>query len=574
MNVFDLTGQIVGSYKIGDLIGKGAMGVVYHATHENMPREFAVKVLPPELQSEEEYFKRFRREASTAAALQHPHIVPVYDYGTHEIGKLDISYIVMQLLLGGTLADRLKPPSEGGHSYPTLAEIIRIAHDLASALDYAHSKGVVHRDIKPANVMFNEEKSAVIVDFGVAKLQDATRYTQSNATLGTPAYMAPEQWTATTEVLPATDQYALAVMVYEMLSGQFPFKATTSFQFAYKHLHEMPTSILEFRPDLPTKLDDVLTRALEKEPHKRYATVKEFAQELEASTENILNSDFTVPSSTTAQGTPPKTPIVKRDEAPSLPPISERSKTYDILPTPFAWLKIPTGQVTLEMGGYITGMSETFNVPTFWMAKFPITNGQFAKFVEADGYRQKKWWTETGWGLKEKENWAAPRCWLDSQWNGKDYPVIGVTWYEALTFCRWLSEATGEKIMLPTEQQWQRAAQGDDERSFPWGNDWDPERCNNSVGKDWRQNTTTPVDRYERIGDSPYHIVDMSGNVWEWCLTQFETGSNDLQSTHNRVMRGGSWGNYVTGVLRVNHRCGYEPHAWNVFRGFRIARLV
>src|SRR5690606_8543992 len=129
------------------------------------------------------------------------------------------------------------------------------------------------------------------------------------------------------------------------------------------------------------------------------------------------------------------------------------------------------------------------------------------------------------------------RFWDDSQWNGADYPVVGVSWYEAVAFCRWLSEATGEAITLPTEEQWQYAAQGDDGRKYPWGDEWDCTRCNNSV-EPCHSDGTTPVRQYEGPGDSPFGVVDMSGNVWEWTLTEYESGVNDLDGANNRVIRG------------------------------------
>ena len=117
---------------------------------------------------------------------------------------------------------------------------------------------------------------------------------------------------------------------------------------------------------------------------------------------------------------------------------------FNLLPAPFAWIDIP-GK------GYS-------------MAKYPITSAQFAKFIEADGYNQKKWWTDAGWSQREKDKWTEPRYWQDTKWNGLEQPIVGVSWYEAVAFCLWM----GDKIMLPTEDQWQYAAKGDDSRDYPW----------------------------------------------------------------------------------------------------------
>jgi formylglycine-generating enzyme required for sulfatase activity len=251
--------------------------------------------------------------------------------------------------------------------------------------------------------------------------------------------------------------------------------------------------------------------------------------------------------------------------------------SLDLMPQPFAWIDIPAGKVTLktEKGwakNYIPeGKSQTFDVPAFAIAKYPTTNAQFAKFIEAGGYNQQKWWTEAGWQTKEEQKWTEPRYWQDSQRNQPDHPVVGVSWYEAIAFCLWLSEATGEKVMLPTEQQWQRAAQGDDNRSYPWGKDWDGARCNNSVKPNSSQ-STTPVTQYEGKGDSPFKVVDMSGNIWEWCLTVYESGSIDMNRTDERVLRGGSWLNVESDGFRAVYRYWLVPVYGDSDRGFRPAR--
>jgi formylglycine-generating enzyme required for sulfatase activity len=272
-----------------------------------------------------------------------------------------------------------------------------------------------------------------------------------------------------------------------------------------------------------------------------------------------------------------------------------KPRSIDLLPAPFAWMPIPAGKVTLktETGwamNYIPeGKTETFDVPAFQIAKYPLTNDQFRLFVEAGGYTQDRWWTPDGlearrqgiewnWtGSKWEKQvtgtpWAVPRYWQDSKWNQSDCPVVGVSWYEAIAYCAWLSEQTGELIRLPTEQEWQRAAQGDDGRDYPWGKQWDGSRCNNNVdGKGISK--TTPVTQYEgkNKGDSPFGAVDMAGNVWEWCSTAYESGKNDLGGTDVRVLRGGSWYNLFIDYFRCDYRLWDDPDDRNNFRGFRLA---
>lgn len=254
-----------------------------------------------------------------------------------------------------------------------------------------------------------------------------------------------------------------------------------------------------------------------------------------------------------------------------------RSKVYDILPAPFEWVDIPAGEVTLAAGGYVPEDGQTFRVPAFAIARYPVTNAQFTLFIEAGCYDEKKWWTSESWKIKQQEDWSEPRNWNSTNWSAKpDYPVVGVSWYEGVAFCRWLSDVSGESINLATEQQWQRAAQGDDNRAYPWGNEWSEQtfrNCNHSIGMDWKDNRISSVRTYEGKGDSPFGVVDMSGNVWEWTLTMHESGKNDLKGAEMRILRGGSWKSYYAGYLRADFRLRIGPVGSDDDRGFRIIRI-
>ena len=229
------------------------------------------------------------------------------------------------------------------------------------------------------------------------------------------------------------------------------------------------------------------------------------------------------------------------------------------------WIEIPAGQVTLSSGGYLDA-PQTFAVPAFHIAETPITNAQYAQFVDAGGYTAPDWWTPTGWLLRERHGWAEPRAW--SYARRANAPVMGVSFHEAVAFCRWLSEASGEPVTLPTEQQWQRAAQGDDGRDFAWGSaDPDESLCNWARAYDG----PTPVDAFP-AGASPFGVLDLCGNVWEWCLTGWETGATDLDSRERRVVRGGSWVNDSPLNLAVTLRDGPYPADAYHLCGFRCVR--
>jgi formylglycine-generating enzyme required for sulfatase activity len=251
----------------------------------------------------------------------------------------------------------------------------------------------------------------------------------------------------------------------------------------------------------------------------------------------------------------------------------------DILPQPFAWIKIPEGRVTLitdesRPDNYIPkGESgKAFIVPMFEIAKYPVTNAQFNLFIEAGGYDEKSWWTESGWIYRQKYNWTLPRSWDDPDFLGDDKPVAGVSWYESVAFCLWLSHTTGEAIMLPFEGQWQRAAQGDNGFIYPWGNDWNADLCNHDVDG-VGINKTTPVHQYEGKGDSPFGVVDMAGNVNEWCFTSYFTGHHDINATDERVERGGAWLSWRQEFLRANFRMFVDPATRFNAMGFRLARF-
>lgn len=252
----------------------------------------------------------------------------------------------------------------------------------------------------------------------------------------------------------------------------------------------------------------------------------------------------------------------------------------DRIPQPFAWVKITGGNGTMKTD--VTSVSLVIPSETYWISKYPITNGQYAKFVEAGGYREKRWWTEAGWEARQKgwawdgtkhewvetnTPWIQPLYWQDPIWNASNNPVVGVSWYEAVAFCLWLSHDISEDVMLPTEAQWQYAAQGTDGRTYPWGNNRDSARCNTretSIGK------TTSVRQYEGKGDSPFGVVDLVGNVWEWCLTEYDKQINDFRSAATRrVFRGGSW-YFELDRARVTS-CNYDnPFNRSLINGFRV----
>jgi formylglycine-generating enzyme required for sulfatase activity len=248
------------------------------------------------------------------------------------------------------------------------------------------------------------------------------------------------------------------------------------------------------------------------------------------------------------------------------------SEITDILPQPFAWVDIPAGETILEDATKDGGTAgDLIFVPAFQIAKYPITVAQYYVFIEHNGYSQQNFWTRQGWRwLKKYNHMTRPGNWnvmLYEKGLYPDHPIGGMSWYEAVAFCQWLSIKTQTNIHLPSEAQWQRAAQGDDGRAYPWGNEWDMTKCNNR--QVWK-GSTTPVTQYPN-GASPYGVMDMCGNVREWCLTAWKTGLDEINTDDMRVSRGGTW-NINVHYLRVTCRFGSVPYNNSDNMGFRIAR--
>lgn len=276
MSANNLSGSTLGNYELRQVIGVGGMASVYQAHQKNLERLVAVKILSQALTHEPGYSERFNREARTAASLEHPNIVPVYDYGTHD----QITYVVMRLLTGGTVGERLSHQQQNNLPPPSLAEVTQLLRQVASALDYAHSLGVIHRDIKPSNIMFDNRGTPYVVDFGIAKLLESSgNMTSTGMVMGTPAYMAPEQWRGD-KISAATDQYAVGVMMYILLTGRQPFEAPTPYALMLKHMNEVPVPPNAIREDIPASVAAVIERAISKSADDRYPNMLEFADDM------------------------------------------------------------------------------------------------------------------------------------------------------------------------------------------------------------------------------------------------------------------------------------------------------
>ena len=534
-------------YKVEKTLGAGGFAVVYLVRDLNLKRKLAVKVLSPDLITSRTVLERFRREAETVAQLSHPHIVPL-----HFIGQKDeLLYLAMECIDGGSLVDRIDrekrlPPDD----------VVRITSEVASALAYAHKRGVIHRDIKPHNVLIEAETGRCLVtDFGIARTAEGSSLTASGMLVGTPAYLSPEQVTGAPTDHRA-DIYALGVMAYEMLTGQPPFTGPTPTAVLMKRLSESPQPITKLRPDVPPALRDAIDGMLAQNPEERFQTAMDVVRALGGATPasgGLRTSEFIVRRKQTQRrkfvvgvtaGAAVAAVLVtalllsKGREAPPPSPVDAgmvliRGGTYTIGTNDGAETRArPAHQVQLE---------------PFGIDRIEVTVGDYQRMVDS--------------GV------------VDSPWLGAvpamNLPVSGVRWSEANRYCQLRHPPNGS---LPTEQQWEAAARGQEARLYPWGNSMELSRANVAAE---RRTGLAPAGSYNS-GATPEGLQDMIGNVWEWTrspMAPYPQGAPiaGLDRVYY-VIRGGAFNSQnPTAVTRGYNDPNPVDRAALAFTGFRCA---
>jgi serine/threonine protein kinase len=323
-NLFDRVVVAIGKqYLVDGEIGRGGSGVVYRATDLKLGRQVAIKVLPPELAYNESVRTRFIREAQTAAGLSHPNIVPIYSVDEKE----GIVYFVMALVVGQSVASHLATD----HSWPA-DRTERVLREVADALAYAHSRGVVHRDVKPDNILIERDSGrALVSDFGIARASEGEiRLTLTGVAVGTPAYMSPEQALGERELDGRSDVYSLGVVGYHMLIGEQPFKASSAAAMLVKHVSETPPRVRQKRADVPPYLAVAIDRALAKRPEDRWSNASEFRDALAGAIPMPPQGHFVVdPRTRVAHDAPfPDAPFQPRNQLPPPPAAREPELTF------------------------------------------------------------------------------------------------------------------------------------------------------------------------------------------------------------------------------------------------------
>jgi serine/threonine-protein kinase len=601
------------------------MAVVYKAYDTRLERDVAMKVIrtgqiPPD--HLKKLLQRFEREAKSQAKFDHPHIVPVHDYGEYEGSP----YLVMAYRPGGTMKQMIGKPIP----YQKAAQLLA---PIGSALAYAHKRNILHRDVKPSNILISEDGVPAITDFGIAKLletEEAT-LTGTGVGIGTPEYMAPEQWRG--KSVHQTDIFALGVVFYELVTGRKPYEADTPAAIILLQVNEPLPRPSEFAPDFPEDVEKVLYKALALEPEDRYESMAEFGQVLEElSLRGRIEAaeKVAVVDEITAAPEPATTPIVDdfvgsdaetRDVFEGVVEKEKEEKKPRRL-----WIGLMIAALVI-IGGIAVGffwheikelaglnISTATTIPTVLFTPTPIPtqepepvlgigstlvrykDGMEMAYIPAGNF-------EMGSESGEEDERPVHTVYLDAYWIDKyevtnaqyalcvqagecdvplcgnygdpkydDHPVVCVRWYDALAYAKWVDGR------LPTEAEWEKAARGGLEgQLYPWGNE-DPVCTLDAVNG--AQIAGCEFDTVEVGSFAPngYGLYDMAGNVWEWVTDWYHAEYYSISPSENpvgssygsyRVLRGGSFGGYRYFVRCVN-RSRARPLNKSLNYGFRV----
>ena len=507
---------LAGRYALVRELGQGGMGAVFLGKDVKLGREVAIKVLPPTTRA---YLgsERFQREVQLVARLSHPHIVPLF-----EADEVDgFLFYVMEYVEGESLAQRLA--RQGSLSFD---EAIRIIAEVGDALQYAHEHGIVHRDIKPANILLSGGHARV-TDFGIAKSvaesEEGKTLTGTGVTVGTAAYMSPEQASGERRIDARSDVYALAAVLYEMLAGEPPFTGPNAQAIVARILVDTPRAVRTIRPNVPVHVDQALLTGLAKVPADRPPSARSFVDSLAA-------------------------PTVERRATPSHKPWWLVAGAVLVVAGVAAALLLRPGRVPPppRPGGMVLVPLDTYTVgggagrPThrvrlagFYIDSTEVTVASYLRYLTAAGLA-------TPWRQSPPGDW----------------PATGILWSEAQRFCA----ARGAR--LPTEDEWEAAARGPDGRRYPWGDQWLRGRANAAGASD----TLLPVGG-SPLGRSFVGALDMVGNAWEWVDADSVTRGGQVR----HVIKGGAF-NSLPQIATATYRVMLpddREQLWNT--GFRCA---
>lgn len=348
-----MIGRTLGGYRIVEQVGMGGMATVYKAYDASTDRYVALKTLPEQYSKDPQFVERFRREAKAIAKLEHLHILPLFAYGEDE----GVAYLAMRYLPAGTLSNHIKQRGQ-----MPLEEASRLLNQIASALDHAHANGVLHRDIKPSNILIDKDANAYLTDFGIARMVEGTLDLTGDSILGTPQYMSPEQCQGRKDLTPASDQYSLGVVLYEMVTGRVPFQAETPLAVIIMQINgsELPLPNM-LRPDLPEAAETVILKSLARNPDDRYASCEALAR---AFAQAINQPAVTRPAQAAPTVIPPLTAPMNNDRTVLQPETGIRPAASRVSPVVVGGA-IAVGVVVIGGLALLAGRpSETATPPT------------------------------------------------------------------------------------------------------------------------------------------------------------------------------------------------------------------
>jgi formylglycine-generating enzyme required for sulfatase activity/tRNA A-37 threonylcarbamoyl transferase component Bud32 len=601
-------GQSIGRYQIIESIGRGGMAIVYRAYDTRLENYVAVKVIRKDAFSQNDFeriSKRFEQEAKLTASLAHPNIVKVIDYGEFN----GYPFLVMPYISNETLRDRLGKPLPWKEAITTILPI-------AKALSYAHKHGSVHRDVKPSNILISETGEPMLSDFGVAKVlfkEETQDFTTVGVGVGTPEYMAPEQGLGQ-NIDGRADLYALAIILFEMLSGTKPYRATTPLAVILKQINDPLPNLFSLRPDVPDRLGRVINKALSKNRDHRYADMDAFINALE---DLLLLSDRKVkilapflrtkfsklaifltsvvliaalfifflvlkmnPADTTSNEAKltnemvPKDNLLAEQATTQLPTttkyiVASPSPMMRITPTlgvgskqdrsidEMVMMYIPAGKFLMGSDHFLENQSPAHTVflNAFWIDQTEITNAMYYRCVDSGSC------TEPAYLF----SYTREDYYYNKDYS--DFPVIYVSWKQANVYCDWVGGR------LPTEAEWEKAARGVDNSDYTWGNtapDCSMMNFNDCYGD------TLEVKSNQKDYSS-YGVYDMGGNVAEWVADWYKETAYDQKEANNptgpnsgvyRSVRGASW--HSQDAMATVRTAGY-PIFTDDEDGFRCA---
>ena len=590
--------KTLGKYKIQEEIGSGGFGRVYCAIDTSLDGEVALKILHPQLTVDAYFLEKFRDEAKLVATLDNPHIVTIYEFDEAD-GYI---FIAMRYMGGGSLKNQIDKDREAGKGPMPYEETLQILKQICEGLQVAHDHGLVHRDIKPGNILFDAKGNAVLSDFGLAKVVQETSLKDPDSLggIGTPAYKAPELWEGPIPPSRATDIYSLGCVLSEMLTGKVLFDGETSEKVITQHLVRGAQILDHFPIEVPEKIQDVLEKALAKNPADRYQTADEFMEALDDLGGKIGHPDgfieHPIPKIVWIVGsvalliaaivfwrrdelgqggqTATRTAVESAVEV-ERTRIEASEVAVEAMLAPILDLDIGSTMVSpkdgmvivyVPEGDFMMGSDDGQNdekpehevyLDAYWIDQTEVTNAMFAECV-AEGVCKEP---------SEFSSFSRDFYYGNNAYD--EYPVNYVNWFQARSYCEWAGRR------LPTEAEWEKAARGEDGRTYPWDN--------GSPGSDLLNynsniNDTTSVGLYSE-GASPYGALDMAGNVWEWVSDYYsgdyyesspEKNPTGPEDGDDRVIRGGSWDCYE-GLVRSASRYYVNPDDAYYDVGFRCA---